>query len=92
MNINIQIKRRYLNINIHLTRVICYLSHDCIVTKSQRYINHLNILGSIIPGEVTECRQQRATHKLVTLDPDTGDLVVDEFEFPSCCTCHVLDY
>lgn len=36
---------------------------------------------------VTGCRQEYADHKLVAVDEDGKELIVDTFRFPSGCTC-----
>jgi len=39
-------------------------------------------------GELsTRCQQEYTHHRLVALDPRGQELVVDEFRFPSCCSC-----
>jgi len=43
--------------------------------------------GKIFSREVTECRQEYADHKLVALDEEGKELIVDTFSFPSCCSC-----
>ena len=43
--------------------------------------------GKIFTREVTECRQEYADHKLVALDEEGKELIVDTFSFPSCCSC-----
>jgi len=43
--------------------------------------------GKIFTREVTECRQEYTDHKLVALDEEGKQLVVDTFSFPSCCSC-----
>ena len=35
------------------------------------------------------CRQQYTDHKLVALDDKKGEVVVETFTFPSCCSCFV---
>jgi len=45
--------------------------------------------GLLFSGQVTECRQQYSDHKLVALSGEGKELVVDTFQFPSCCTCHL---
>lgn len=42
------------------------------------------------PGQVTQCRQLYLDHKLVVITR-TGEVVLDYFSFPSCCSCHVLN-
>jgi len=43
------------------------------------------------PGyQSTECRQQFLEHKLVAVDQNLQEIIVDSFRFPSCCTCHIL--
>ena len=42
------------------------------------------------PGQVTQCRQLYLDHKLVVMTR-TGEVVLDYFSFPSCCSCHVLN-
>lgn len=45
--------------------------------------------GQVFRGQATECRQQFSDHKLVALEGEGKELVVDTFRFPSCCTCHL---
>ena len=40
-------------------------------------------------GLRTVCRQQYTDHKLVALDQDKDEVVVETFTFPSCCSCFV---
>ena len=40
-------------------------------------------------GLRTVCRQQYMDHKLVALDQERGEVVVETFSFPSCCSCFV---
>jgi hypothetical protein len=40
-------------------------------------------------GVRTECRQQYSHHRLVAFDMERGELVVETFTFPSCCSCMV---
>ena len=37
-----------------------------------------------------QCRQQYLDHKLVVLSL-SGEILLDNFNFPSCCACHVLN-
>ena len=37
----------------------------------------------------TECKQGFTDIKLVALDPDGKELIIDTFSFPSCCSCYV---
>jgi len=43
----------------------------------------------ILPGRRTECRQEYTEHRMVALDMEKGELVVEAFNFPSCCSCMV---
>ena len=43
--------------------------------------------GKIFTRDVTECMQEYTDHKLVALDEEGKELVVDTFSFPSCCSC-----
>merc|ERR1712226_922077 len=43
----------------------------------------------ILPGRSTECRQEYTEHRMVALDMERGELVVEAFNFPSCCSCMV---
>jgi len=48
--------------------------------------------GGELDGRVglrTVCRQQYMDHKLVALDQERGEVVVETFSFPSCCSCFV---
>lgn len=45
--------------------------------------------GKIFTKEVTECRQEYTDHKLVALDEEGKELIVDTFSFPSCCSCYM---
>ena len=38
----------------------------------------------------SQCRQQYLDHKLVVLSL-SGEILLDNFNFPSCCACHVLN-
>jgi len=44
-------------------------------------------LGGQIFGHQTECKQEYTEHKLLVLDNDGEEVVIDTFRFPSCCTC-----
>ena len=46
-------------------------------------------LAGMFASHRTECKQGFTDHKLVTLDPDGEELIVDTFSFPSCCSCYV---
>ena len=39
---------------------------------------------------VSQCRQLYLDHKLMALTA-SGELVVDTFSFPSCCSCHIMN-
>ena len=43
----------------------------------------VGVLGS------TECQQEYSEHKLVALNDSGEELIVDNFKFPSCCTCAI---
>ena len=43
----------------------------------------------VLPGRWTECRQEYTEHRMVALDMEMGELVVEAFNFPSCCSCMV---
>ena len=43
--------------------------------------------GDLGPGLSTRCHQDYTLHRLVALDPRGLELVVDEFRFPSSCSC-----
>jgi len=43
----------------------------------------------VFPGRRTECRQEYTEHRMVALDLEKGELVVEAFNFPSCCSCMV---
>ena len=45
--------------------------------------------GGLFGGRRTECRQEYTQHKMVALDQEAGELVVETFSFPSCCSCMV---
>ena len=45
--------------------------------------------GKIFTRHETECRQEYTDHKMVALDEEGEELVVDTFSFPSCCSCYV---
>jgi hypothetical protein len=40
-------------------------------------------------GVDTRCQQQFSQHKLVAYDMERGELVVESFTFPSCCSCMI---
>ena len=44
---------------------------------------------AVTTGRRTECRQQHTEHRMVALDMERGELVVEAFSFPSCCSCMV---
>jgi len=37
----------------------------------------------------TYCKQEYSEHKLLALDKDAAEIIIDNFRFPSCCTCQV---
>ena len=43
----------------------------------------------VLPGRRTKCRQEYTEHRMVALDMERGELVVEAFNFPSCCSCMV---
>jgi len=45
--------------------------------------------GNIFHRESTICKQEYSDHKLVALDENGEELVVDTFSFPSCCSCYM---
>ena len=45
--------------------------------------------GNIFTRHVTECRQEYSDHKMVALDEEGEELVIDTFSFPSCCSCYM---
>ena len=45
--------------------------------------------GNIFSREVTECKQEFSDHKLVALDEEGQELIIDTFSFPSCCSCYM---
>ena len=45
--------------------------------------------GGGVFGGKTRCQQNYSRHKLVALDEERGELVVETFTFPSCCSCMV---
>merc|ERR1711962_110082 len=47
--------------------------------NQQRYL--------VLPGRRTKCRQEYTEHRMVALDMERGELVVEAFNFPSCCSC-----
>jgi len=42
-------------------------------------------------GFETKCQQEFSDHKLVALSATGEELVVEEFRFPSCCTCLIRE-
>jgi len=51
--------------------------------------------GSLFGSESTVCRQEYLEHKLVAVGESGEELVIDTFQFPSCCTCnyqHILAF
>ena len=42
-----------------------------------------------LSGLKTSCRQEYVEHKLLALDAEGKQIVMDTFRFPSCCTCHL---
>ena len=45
--------------------------------------------GRLFTSEPTKCKQEYTDHKMVALDDDGRELVVDTFSFPSCCSCYM---
>merc|ERR1719369_2501409 len=41
--------------------------------------------------DLTVCRQIYTEHKLLALDPEEGQLLVDSFKLPSACACFVRE-
>merc|ERR1712106_1316710 len=41
--------------------------------------------------DLTICRQIYTEHKLLALDPEEGQLLVDSFKLPSACACFVRE-
>lgn len=46
-------------------------------------------LSGKITGYRTRCKQEYTQHKLLALDKEGEELIIDTFSFPSCCTCHI---
>jgi len=46
--------------------------------------------GLVFGGTRTECKQEYMEQRMVALDMERGELVVETFRFPSCCSCRVL--
>lgn len=66
--------------------------------NSQKYIQRVQTGQCYSPGDEcfsggfsasTYCKQQFLEHKLLAMSDDMTTVVVDTFNFPSCCTCHV---
>jgi len=49
------------------------------------------IIESAGLGLETKCQQEFSDHKLVALSSSGEELVVEEFRFPSCCTCLIRE-
>jgi len=49
------------------------------------------IIESAGLGLETKCQQEFSDHKLVALSATGEELVVEEFRFPSCCTCLIRE-
>ena len=47
--------------------------------------------GSLSSRDRTFCRQEYMDHKLVALNSDNSQVIIDTFSFPSCCTCYVQE-
>ena len=45
--------------------------------------------GSLTDRHRTYCRQEYLDHKLVALNSDNTQVIIDTFRFPSCCSCYV---
>ena len=41
-------------------------------------------------GHETKCRQLYLEHKLLAITKE-GEVVIETFLFPSCCSCHVIN-
>jgi len=46
-------------------------------------------LSGQFTGHVTRCKQEYSEHKLLALDKNAEEIIIDNFRFPSCCTCNV---
>merc|ERR1712004_162344 len=55
--------------------------------NQQRYLGRESC--GVLPGRRTKCRQEYTEHRMVALDMERGELVVEAFNFPSCCSCMV---
>ena len=47
--------------------------------------------GSLSSRHRTVCRQEYMDHKLVSLNNDNSQVIIDTFRFPSCCTCYLQE-
>ena len=45
--------------------------------------------GELSHRHVTRCKQEFMDHKLVALNMEAKEVVIDTFRFPSCCSCYV---
>ena len=45
--------------------------------------------GELSRRLVTRCKQEYMDHKLVALNIEAKEVVIDTFRFPSCCSCYV---
>ena len=45
--------------------------------------------GDLTHRHVTRCKQEYMDHKLVALNMEAKEMVIDTFRFPSCCSCYV---
>ena len=79
----------------------CMGTHECsgswpgqVGLQVQIFLNLQIILNAlkliILLCQITQCRQQYLDHKLVVMSL-TGEVLLDTFNFPSCCACHVLN-
>jgi len=46
-------------------------------------------LSGQFSGHSTRCKQEYSEHKLLALDKNAEEIIIDNFRFPSCCTCQV---
>jgi hypothetical protein len=75
-----------------------YLVNGAIIREDRELVQQVQVTTCDGPGDScsaggfgvrTECRQQFSHHRLVALDMERGELVVETFTFPSCCSCMV---
>ena len=84
---NTQNQQRYL-VNGAISREFGRLIQTVRVTTCDGDYGESCGAGAFI-GVETRCQQQFSQHKLVAYDVESGELIVESFTFPSCCSCMI---